>query len=108
METLITRRYDKKQIAVPIGTTSAPASVKGFAAGVLHLPADLEGTSLAVQVSHDGVNFLPLYNTAGAIAPTVAASRAYALPRECFATAYVRFVVASQAAARTLTLELAS
>jgi hypothetical protein len=57
------------------GTKSAAVNVAGVDVLRLETDAAIVGTALTFEVSSDNATFKPLYNAAGAVSVTVAASR---------------------------------
>lgn len=88
-------------ITIPNGTaTSGTVNGSPGAAFGLVLPAALTSTTLTFQVSADGTNFQPLYDSSNAaISQTVAQGRSYQLSAALTAWPYWRVVGGSNEAA---------
>lgn len=109
MSDAITRHWAPKTVVIASGGTTFDIDLRKFAGGIVILPSAITGTALAWHVSNDGTTFTALYSSgssSAAVADTVAASRAYQIPAEAFAAGWVRGVMDSQGAARTIQLSL--
>jgi hypothetical protein len=89
-------------------TTSAAISLGGFSLVGILTPAALTGTAFTFTVSADGTTYVPLYNSAGAVSYTVAASRYIAInPVDFYGVKFLKIVSgSSEAATRALTLSV--
>jgi hypothetical protein len=89
-------------------TTSSSLAVDGRMPTYVAVPAGFDGTSLKPQGSMDGTTFFDIYEAddtdASAITLTVAASRIYALPTECYFLPHIRFVASAQTGAAVLSV----
>lgn len=87
------------------GTTSAAIAAKGMSLVGIQFPAALTSTAVTFTVSSDGVTYVPLYNSAGAVSYTIAAGRYMAInPVDFYGATYFKIVMgSSEAAARSLT-----
>lgn len=88
------------------GTKTGAIGFASFSRGIFILPTGFEGTSITFEVSNDGVNFVALNDSSGAIALTVAAAKGYALPAALAGALWFKLVAGTQAAARTIELAL--
>ena len=74
----------------------------------IQMPAAFTGASIAVQASHDGTTYAPIFTAAGTaytLAVDIAASRYIPLDRSLMdSVRFIRFIASSQASARTATL----
>jgi hypothetical protein len=105
---LVTQLYratSTQTATVAVGaTTSARIVLDGFAIGMVHLPANFDGTTVTFTVcaTEDGT-YLPYEGSDGnAVSITTNASSAFALPEGIFGAPYMKFVCGS-AQADTIT-----
>jgi hypothetical protein len=79
------------------GTASSVVTLDGYAMGMIHMPSTLEGTALTFTVCDTyGGTYIALEDSAGnAVAVTVEASKAYALPEALFGAPYAKLVMGS-------------
>lgn len=87
------------------GTTSAAIAAKGMSLVGVQLPATVTSTAMTFTVSSDGVTYVPLYNSAGAVSYTIASGRFIAInPVDFYGATYFKIVMgSSEAASRSLT-----
>jgi hypothetical protein len=87
------------------GTTSAAIAAKGMSLVGVQLPATVTSTAMTFTVSSDGVTYVPLYNSAGAVSYTIAGGRFIAInPVDFYGATYFKIVMgSSEAASRSLT-----
>lgn len=91
---------------IAISTTTSAAIVTGGASLVgIQFPSALTSTTVTFTVSSDGVTYVPLYNSSGAVSYTVAASRFLAInSADFYGATYFKIVMGStELAARSLT-----
>jgi hypothetical protein len=86
--------YQEATIAVG-GTASSVVTLDGFAMGMIHMPSTLEGTALTFTVAptYGGTYVAPEDSSGNAIAVTVEASKAYAIPEALFGAPFLKLVM---------------
>lgn len=103
-------RYTVRHIAVAVANAAANSTeipLTDFVGGTIFVPAGSALTAIALHVSDaKGGTFLPLYDDNGVAATlTVAAGRAYPLPRAAAGAAALK-LVGNQAQAQIVSLTL--
>lgn len=101
----IMRQSAVKPATIASGGNAVAVDVRGFAGGIVIMPATINGTNLAWSVSHDNSTFVALYDEDGALEAglaNIAASRAYAIPSAAFGAPYIKATMDTQGQATTL------
>ena len=98
MSLKLNRANSTGSVTIAVGaTTSNEIVLDGYAMGMVHLPAEWEGTTLTFMVSPTkSGTYVALEDSAGnAVSLTVEASKAYALPEALFGAPYAKLVAGS-------------
>lgn len=102
-------RYSPISVTIPAASdTSSAVDATAFVFCGIVLPATFTGTAITFEVSADGVNFAPLYDSSNAeVSLTVTQGRAYVIPSEVFDWLHWRIVSgATESAERVIRLSL--
>ena len=90
------------------GTTTDVLTLDGFALGMIHLPAEFDGTTLTFTVAPTyGGTYVAYEDSSGAVVTlTVEASKAYAIPEGLFGAPFAKLVAGTQTGATVITVTL--
>ncbi len=79
------------------GTVSTAINISNAVTGGIQFPNTFAGTSVTFQVSYDGVTYVALNDSSGAVSMTMVQAKAYALPASVMAFPFFKVVSTAQA-----------
>lgn len=103
------RERAQQTVTIAINTTDSTAiNARGCVSGSFFVPSAFTGTAVTFKGSLDGTTWYSLYTASDAATGvgTVAVSRAYPIPAQCFDWPFIQIVASSQAAARDIIVSM--